>query len=97
MTISDQGIGIPPQAQPHVFDRFFRASNADQAHIGGTGIGLYLVREIVARHHGTIDVASREGEGSTFSVRLPLWKPQLRANARVSRGAVLDLSAAGVP
>lgn len=74
--VQDQGIGIPEAAQRQVFQRFYRASNAIQQHIGGTGIGLYLVKEIVTRHSGSVAVSSMEGYGSTFTVRLPLSQPQ---------------------
>lgn len=70
LTVSDQGIGIPIEALPLLFRRFYRAPNARQ--ISGLGIGLHLIHEIVALHGGTIDVASCEGQGSTFTVRLPL-------------------------
>jgi signal transduction histidine kinase len=72
VTVSDHGIGIPEADLPHLFDRFFRASNAESSHTGGLGLGLYLAREIVQRHGGTIDVASVEGERSSFTVTLPL-------------------------
>lgn len=71
-SVRDQGIGIPPAALPHIFSRFFRANNADAQHIGGLGIGLYVVHEIVARHGGAIEVHSQEGHGTTFRVSLPL-------------------------
>ncbi|HEY0606455.1 MAG TPA: ATP-binding protein [Herpetosiphonaceae bacterium] len=74
--VKDQGIGIPEAAQSHVFQRFYRAGNAIQQHIGGTGIGLYLVKEIVTRHGGTVAVSSMEGYGSTFTITLPLTQPQ---------------------
>jgi PAS domain S-box-containing protein len=74
--VKDQGIGIPEAAQGQVFQRFYRASNAIQQHIGGTGIGLYLVKEIVTRHGGTVAVSSMEGYGSTFTIQLPLTQPQ---------------------
>lgn len=70
--VSDQGIGIPAAAQPQLFRRFYRAPNADAQHISGMGIGLYVVKEIVELHGGTVDVASQEGQGSTFTIRLPL-------------------------
>lgn len=57
--------------QQHLFERFYRADNAVRLHIEGLGIGLYLVQDIVQRHGGRINVASVEGEGSTFSVCLP--------------------------
>jgi signal transduction histidine kinase len=70
-SVSDPGIGIPQADQPYLFDRFFRASNATKEHLGGFGIGLFLAKEIVTRHGGTISVASSEGQGSTFTVGLP--------------------------
>ncbi|MEN9938307.1 MAG: hypothetical protein RLZZ387_4886 [Chloroflexota bacterium] len=69
--VQDQGIGIPAEAQPQLFQQFFRAANAEAHRISGVGIGLYVVREIVTRHGGTITVASEEGQGTTFTVRLP--------------------------
>ncbi|GAC1632759.1 MAG: hypothetical protein NVS4B2_17840 [Chloroflexota bacterium] len=71
ITIADQGIGIPVQDLPAIFERFHRGRNAEGA-VPGTGIGLATVRMIVEEHGGTIDVASQEGSGSTFTVRLPL-------------------------
>jgi signal transduction histidine kinase len=76
MAVIDTGIGIPEAALAHLFQRFYRASNADQAQIGGTGIGLYLVNEIVKRHGGKVEVNSTEGEGSTFTVLLPLRRSE---------------------
>jgi signal transduction histidine kinase/PAS domain-containing protein len=73
VTVRDWGIGIPQEAQPQLFRRFFRAGNT--AHAQGIGVGLYIVREIVMLHGGTITFESAEGEGSTFMVRLPLVAP----------------------
>ncbi|MBK9711471.1 MAG: CHASE3 domain-containing protein [Kouleothrix sp.] len=70
--VIDQGIGIPAEAQARLFTRFYRASNVEEQQISGLGIGLYVVKEIVTLHGGTIAVASAEGAGSTFTVRLPL-------------------------
>jgi len=70
--VSDQGIGIPAAALPKLFRRFYRAPNADSQHISGMGIGLYVVKEIVELHGGTVEVASQEREGSTFTIALPL-------------------------
>lgn len=76
MHISDQGIGIPAAALPRLFGRFYRAPNAESQQIKGMGVGLYIVKEIVALHNGTVEVASREGAGSTFTVALPLMQRQ---------------------
>ena len=72
VTIRDTGIGIPEGDQKRLFEQFFRASNAVRQAIPGTGIGLTIVRSIVANHHGTMDLQSREGEGTTVVIRLPL-------------------------
>ena len=69
--VVDTGIGIPPTELDHVFDEFFRASNAKKNEVDGTGLGLSIVKQIVDRHHGSICVQSEEGRGSTFTVRLP--------------------------
>jgi PAS domain S-box-containing protein len=74
LTVQDQGIGIPAADLPYIFDRFRRAGNV-VGHIQGTGIGLASALGIVEQHGGTIDVASQEGHGSTFTVRLPLTAP----------------------
>jgi signal transduction histidine kinase len=75
VTIRDTGIGIPEMDKKHLFEQFFRASNAVRQAIQGTGIGLTIVRSIVANHHGTVDLQSREGEGTTVVIRLPLREP----------------------
>ncbi len=85
--VRDQGIGIPAAALPQLFSRFFRASNVDSAHISGLGIGLYLVKEIVTQHGGTVAVESREGAGSTFTVRLPLQSEPSASQAALGAGA----------
>jgi signal transduction histidine kinase len=72
IAVTDQGIGIPPEALPRLFGRFYRAPNADSEHIGGMGIGLYVVNEIVTLHGGGVEVDSAVGAGSTFTVSLPL-------------------------
>lgn len=71
LAITDEGIGIPTDDLPHVFDWFQRASNA-AGKIAGTGIGLAAARQIVELHGGSITAASEEGSGCTFTVRLPL-------------------------
>ncbi len=70
--VRDYGIGIPAHQQSRIFSRFMRADNAHTNNIGGTGLGLYLCRELVERHNGRIWFESIEGQGSTFYVSLPL-------------------------
>ena len=72
ISVRDQGIGIPPAQQALIFGRFIRADNARDRGIAGTGLGLYLCRELVERHGGRIWFDSTEGQGSTFFVALPL-------------------------
>ena len=69
--ISDTGIGIPADDLAHVFDEFFRASNARKSERDGTGLGLSIVKQIVERHGGKISVESREGQGTKFTVTVP--------------------------
>ncbi|MBA2285141.1 MAG: PAS domain-containing protein [Ktedonobacteraceae bacterium] len=69
--VQDHGIGIPPNEMHLIFQRFHRASNLDKS-MSGLGLGLYLVKELVTRHKGRVWVESREGEGSTFYILLPL-------------------------
>jgi len=70
--VTDQGIGIPEEAMPHLFERFFRAK--DNMARGGVGLGLYISKQIVEAHGGRIRVESKEGKGSTFSFTLPFDK-----------------------
>jgi two-component system sensor histidine kinase SenX3 len=69
--VVDQGIGIPARDQERVFERFYRVDRARSRDTGGTGLGLAIVRHVAQNHEGDIDVSSREGEGSTFTLRLP--------------------------
>lgn len=70
--VTDTGIGIPEEAKAHLFERFYRVDKARSRTTGGTGLGLSIVEKIVALHGGYIQVSSKMGEGSTFTVRLPL-------------------------
>jgi signal transduction histidine kinase len=72
LAICDQGIGIPEEARAQLFDRFYRADNVDRRRMQGTGIGLSITAEIVALHGGVVQVDSVPGQGSTFTIRLPL-------------------------
>jgi len=79
VTISDDGIGIPAESMPNLFKRFFRTRLAVERGIAGTGLGLYMVKEGVEKHHGTLKVNSVEGKGTVFSVRLPRTYPLMEA------------------
>jgi PAS domain S-box-containing protein len=72
VAVTDQGIGIPQEALPRLFQRFYRAEPATSGTISGLGIGLYVVKEIVTLHGGTVTVDSAEGKGSAFTICLPL-------------------------
>lgn len=76
LSVSDEGIGIPKDQLPFVFDRFFRARNAPITQFGGLGLGLHISRTIVERHGGRIWAESEPGRGSTFYVALPLLSHQ---------------------
>ena len=69
--VQDSGIGIPKKEQAHVFEKFFRSELAKQNNIAGTGLGLFVVKEIVERMGGSIWFWSEEGKGSRFSFALP--------------------------
>lgn len=72
LVVKDTGIGIPEEAIPRLFDRFYRVDKARSRGTGGTGLGLSIVERLIVRHGGYIRVDSTPGKGSTFTVRLPL-------------------------
>ena len=72
VTVDDSGIGIPEEYQDKIFERFYRVDKARSRETGGTGLGLSITKNIIQMHHGAIKVASKEDEGTTFSVRIPL-------------------------
>ncbi|HVO69065.1 MAG TPA: HAMP domain-containing sensor histidine kinase [Aggregatilineaceae bacterium] len=82
VTIADTGIGIPAHDLPNIFNEFFRAQNAKDLQIIGTGIGLTTVHTLIERFHGTIDVQSEEGKGTTVTVSLPLAPRQVTAEGQ---------------
>ena len=72
VTVTDTGIGIPEVDLPHLFDEFYRASNAKETGIQGTGLGLAIVKDLVERYNGHVSIQSQIGQGTTVSVGLPL-------------------------
>ena len=72
VTVSDSGKGIPEESIDHIFERFYRVDKSHSTEIEGTGLGLAITRSAILMHHGAIRVRSKENEGTTFSVRIPL-------------------------
>jgi signal transduction histidine kinase len=70
--VQDTGIGIAPDAQSHIFERFYRVNRDRSRATGGSGLGLAIAMTIARSHHGTIQVQSQLGQGSTFTVKLPI-------------------------
>jgi len=101
--ISDTGIGIAPEHLGRIFDRFWRAPEARVAAAGGSGVGLALVADLVRAHDGRVEVASRAGRGTTFSVLLPLSDappvaaPAIRPAPALRAGAAPALRPGPVP
>ena len=75
LEVADNGIGIPAEALPRVFDRFFRVDKARSRELGGAGLGLSIVKSICTAHHGRVEASSLPGQGSRFRVELPLATP----------------------
>ncbi|HEY3992983.1 MAG TPA: ATP-binding protein, partial [Ktedonobacteraceae bacterium] len=74
ITVIDQGVGIPPEKLAHIFERFYRVPEIDvqTGSSSGVGLGLYIAQKIVERHDGRLSVTSNLGQGSTFTIHLPL-------------------------
>jgi len=70
--VKDTGYGIPKESIPYIFDRLYRVDKARSRKTGGTGLGLSISKQIINMHHGTINVKSRVGEGTTFYIKIPL-------------------------
>jgi signal transduction histidine kinase len=77
LSVQDSGIGIPARDLDRIFERFYRVDHGRSRDTGGTGLGLSIVRHVANNHQGWVDVESREGEGSTFSLVLPLHTDRL--------------------
>ena len=74
LLVEDTGMGIPQDAIEHIFERFYRVDKARSRQAGGSGLGLSIVHELVERNFGTIEVSSKEGEGTKFTVRMPYFE-----------------------
>ena len=72
LSVIDSGMGIPKEAIDHIYERFYRVDKSRSREIGGTGLGLSIARNVVLMHRGTIDVKSTVGEGTTFTIKIPL-------------------------
>ncbi|MFM8553237.1 MAG: sensor histidine kinase [Acidimicrobiales bacterium] len=72
VSVTDTGIGIPAASLERIFERFYRVDRARTRSTGGTGLGLSIVKRVVSNHGGEVNVTSREGEGSTFTLRFPV-------------------------
>ena len=70
--VRDNGIGIPEEDVPHLFERFYRVEKSRTSETGGTGLGLAIAKEIVDAHGGSINVASVQGKGTAVRITLPL-------------------------
>ncbi|WP_229898103.1 SpoIIE family protein phosphatase [Streptomyces finlayi] len=97
VTVADTGIGVPAAEVPKLFERFHRIENARARSNEGSGIGLALVRELVALHGGTITAESTEGEGTLFTLRIPYGSAHLPAESLASAPAGEGPSAAADP
>ncbi len=87
ISVTDRGIGIPPEARAELFAKFFRASNAE-AYQSGLGLGLFISNEIVQQHGGWIEFESKEGAGTTFSIILPVHDAELNETTAPSQRTV---------
>jgi len=70
--VKDHGVGIPPEALPRIFDRFYHLDEMGDHLFRGAGIGLSIARQVIEQHLGTIEVETESGQGSTFTTYLPL-------------------------
>jgi two-component sensor histidine kinase len=95
LSVADTGIGIPGPEQGSLFNRFFRASNAVDLAIPGSGLGLGIVRTIISNHHGDIGIESAEGASTTVTVRIPLRREGQAAGQDGARGTVPGTSPGG--
>ncbi|MBI2093533.1 MAG: PAS domain-containing sensor histidine kinase, partial [Candidatus Omnitrophica bacterium] len=70
--VEDTGIGIPKESLPRIFERFYRVDKARSRELGGTGLGLSIVKHLIEAHRGQVSVTSQLGQGSIFTITLPV-------------------------
>jgi two-component system sensor histidine kinase SenX3 len=87
IAVVDQGIGIAPEDQERVFERFFRVDPARSRETGGTGLGLSIVKHVAADHGGDVTIWSEPGRGTTFTLRIPA-AAEPAPHLSIDRGAV---------
>ena len=95
--VVDTGVGIEATELPHIFERFYRGSRANEARGSGSGLGLAIVRSIVDMHGGSVEVVSRVGSGSTFTVTLPSDPRLVEGTPAATRAAVASAAEAPRP
>ena len=89
LSVQDHGVGIPARDLDRIFERFYRVDHGRSRDTGGTGLGLSIVRHVANNHQGWVDVESREGEGSTFTLVLPIQAERWREQGRLGYGALV--------
>jgi signal transduction histidine kinase len=75
--IEDDGIGIPEESIPHIFEHFYKVDTSRTYSSKGSGLGLAICKQIIEAHNGTISVKSKLGEGTTFKIKIPKYKNQV--------------------
>jgi two-component system sensor histidine kinase SenX3 len=90
ISVTDQGIGIPEADLQRIFERFYRVDPARSRQTGGTGLGLAIVKHAATRHRGEVNVWSKEGSGSTFTIRLPLLTTSAPAKENPEQATVRE-------
>jgi two-component system sensor histidine kinase BaeS len=99
--IEDTGRGIRDEDLPHIFDKFYRGRmvagtgelNSEETELPGAGLGLNLARALIQGMNGSIEVKSSVGQGSTFTVRLPVWKEKMNENEREPESGISEAGA----
>lgn len=81
IAVEDNGIGVPANEKSKIFTKFFRADNAKKIHSDGSGLGIYMAKNIVAKHNGEIDFQSEENRGTTVKITIPILTSEPKENA----------------